>query len=40
MSDRQLQTAGREYGPARNDPCTGGSGRKWKRCHGTAACAR
>ena len=21
----------------RNDPCTCGSGRKWKRCHGAAA---
>jgi len=23
----------------RNDPCTCGSGRKWKRCHGTPATA-
>ena len=24
----------------RNDPCTCGSGRKWKRCHGAEAAAR
>jgi uncharacterized protein len=30
MSDYARQDAGR----SRNDPCTCGSGRKWKRCHG------
>jgi len=27
--------AGEDARRARNDPCTCGSGRKWKRCHGT-----
>jgi uncharacterized protein len=27
--------AARDARRGRNDPCTCGSGRKWKRCHGT-----
>jgi uncharacterized protein len=34
-ADVMAAYAGEDAQRARNDPCTCGSGRKWKRCHGT-----
>ena len=35
-AQRALALAGGRVGPARNTPCPCGSGKKYKRCHGSA----
>jgi uncharacterized protein len=39
-ADLMATYAAQDLRRGRNDPCTCGGGRKWKRCHGAAVPAR